>query len=137
MQSMATTVEEYIAELPDERRPVFEKLHAVIVNAIPALEPHMLSGMIGYGTYHYTYASGREGDWSVVALANQKNYVSVYICAADEHGYLAENNKERLGSVSVGRSCIRFKKLGDIDLDVLSELCKKAEEFARDGKFTM
>lgn len=63
----------------------------------------------------------------MVALASQKNHISFYLgCAADDDGYLAENNKERLGKVSVGHSCIRFKKLEDLNLKVAMELVKKA-----------
>jgi hypothetical protein len=126
--STADTVEEYIAQVPDERRSIIEKVHAVIEKAVPDLKPHMLSGMIGYGTYHYKSKSGREGDWSLVCLSNRKDYVSVYICAAEKSEYIAEKNKDRLGKVSVGKSCIRFKKLEDINLNVLSELCKEAEK---------
>jgi len=65
-----------------------------------------MNGILVYGLYHYKYASGREGDWFVVGLASQKNYVSLYTCACDKDGYLAENNQDRLGKASVGRSCI-------------------------------
>lgn len=65
-----------------------------------------MHGILGYGLYHYKYASGREGDWFVAGLASQKNYASLYIYACDKDGYLAENNQGRLGKVSVGRSCI-------------------------------
>lgn len=58
----------------------------------------------------------------MVALANHKNYISLYICAVKDGKYVAETNKNRLGKVSVGRSCIRFKKLEDLNLDVVREL---------------
>lgn len=88
--------------------------------------------MLGYGTYRYKYASGREGDAAVVALASQKNHISLYLgCATDEEGYLAERNKDRLGKVSVGRSCIRFKKIEDLDLNVAMELVKQAARQAK------
>ncbi len=60
--------------------------------------------------------------WPVVALANQKNYVSVYVCAVDHGTYIAEKYKDELGKVSVGKSCIRFKKLEDIDLPTLRKV---------------
>jgi len=71
--------------------------------------------MLGDGAYHYKYASGREGDTAVVSLASQKNHISVYMCATEDDEYLAEKNKERLGKVSVGRSCIRF---ADLEVEV-------------------
>lgn len=137
MRSAAKTVKEYIAEMRDERRHIIEKIHQTIIKAVPNLKPHMMAGMIGYGKYHYKSKSGREGDWSLVLLANQKNYISVYVCAAENGKYLAEANKDRLGKVSVGRSCIRFKKLEDINLDVLAELAKKAEKLGKSGNFSL
>ncbi len=135
--STAKTVEEYIAQVPDERRPIIEKVHQTIMEAVPNLQPRIMYGMIGYGTFHYKSKSGREGDWSLVALANQKNYISAYLCAVEDGKYLAEKNKDRLGKVSVGRSCIRFKKLEDLNLDVLVELCKKSEKAGESGNFSL
>lgn len=70
--------------------------------------------------------SGREGDWPVISLASQKNYISVYVCSVKDGKYLAEAYSEKLGKVSTGKSCIRFKKIDDIKLDVLKELLEKA-----------
>ncbi len=141
MQSNAKTVKEYIDELPEERKQIIRRIDEVIHQAAPELsregETFMLYGMIGYGRFHYKYASGREGDWAIVGLASQKNYVSVYLSAADEKGYLAERNKQRLGKVSVGKSCIRFKHLEDLDLDVLSGLIKESVRMARAGNFAI
>lgn len=133
----AKTVEEYLASVPEERREIMQKLHQLITKAVPNLKPRLVYGMIGYGTYHYKSKSGREGDWSMVLLANQKNYISVYVCAVENGKYIAESNKDRLGKVSVGKSCIRFKKLEDINLDVLVELCEKAEKLGGLGEFAL
>lgn len=133
----AKTADEYLAGLPEDRRPIVEKVHQTIRKAVPKLEPRIVSGMIGYGNYHYKSKSGREGDWSLVLLANQKNYISLYICAAEDGKYLAEKNKDRLGKVSVGRSCIRFKKLEDLNLDVVTELAKKSEKLGESGDFAL
>jgi hypothetical protein len=135
--SAATSPKEYIASVPAGRRPIVEALDELIRQTVPSLEPFVHAGMLGYGRYHYTYASGREGDWSLVALANQKNYVSLYLCAADDKGYLAETNKDRLGKVSVGRSCIRFKKVEDLNLDVVKELLKKTAKLGSSGSFKL
>lgn len=133
----AKTADEYLAGLPDDRRPIVEAVHETILKAVPKLKPRIISGMIGYGRYHYKSKSGREGDWSLVLLANQKNYISLYICAAEDGKYLAETNKDRLGKVSVGRSCVRFKKLEDINLDVVTELAKKTEKLGESGDFAL
>ena len=120
------TPAQYIASLPDERRAAVRALHAAIRKAAPGLKPGLQCGMLGYGSYHYKYASGREGDWPVVALASQKQHLSLYLCCADASGYLAEQNKARLGKVSVGKSCIRFRKLEDLNLKVAMELVQRA-----------
>lgn len=120
------TPAQYLAGLPADRRAALTALHRAIIKAAPSLKPFMLGGMLGYGPFHYKYPSGREGEWAIVALASQKNYISLYICAGDKDGYLAEANKGKLGKVSVGRACIRFKKLADLNLPVALSLVKKA-----------
>jgi hypothetical protein len=120
------TPSDYLAILPEPRRKILRTIHKAIRAAAPRLKARIVHGMLGYGLYHYKYASGRGGDWFVVGLASQKNYVSLYICACDKDGYLAENNQSRLGKVSVGRSCIRFKELEDLNLKVALELVRKA-----------
>jgi len=127
------TPTQYIASLPEERRAAIQNLHKAIRAAAPELEPHVCAGMLGYGRYHYKYASGREGDAAVVSLASQKNHISLYMCATDDGEYLAENNKERLGKVSVGKSCIRFKKLEDLNQTVAMELVKKTAKLMKSG----
>lgn len=130
----ATTPEEYITMIPETRRHEIEIIHALIQKYAPKLKPHILSGMIGYGSYHYRYSSGREGDWSLIALACQKNYISVYVCAVDKDKYLTEMYKDKLSKASIGKSCIRFKKLKDIDLSVLTEIIQKAEKLGGVGQ---
>jgi hypothetical protein len=132
-----TTPQAYIDSLADDRRAAITALDAMIRKAAPALQVHIMSGLLGYGHYHYKYASGREGDWFVVGLANQKNYISLYLCVCDDTGYLAEQNAARLGKVSVGKSCIRFKKLEDLDMTVAAELVKRAAQLAKAGRFGM
>ena len=124
----AKTPEEYLSNIAEPRRQDVERLHELIQKIVPDLTPHILAGMIGYGTYRYKSKSGREGDWSLIALASQKNYISIYICAVTEDGnYVAEEYKTKLPRANIGKSCIRFKSLSDIDLTVLTEIIKKAE----------
>jgi hypothetical protein len=134
MAGEPTPVEHFLESLPADRLPLVEGVHQVIRNAAPELEPAMWKGMLGYGAYHYRYASGREGDSYVVGLANQKQYVSLYLCAVVDGAYLAEANADRLGKVSVGKSCVRFKRLEDIDLDVVAELVRAAADAMAGGQ---
>jgi hypothetical protein len=118
----AKTPEEYIAMIDEPRRSEIQLLHDLIQRTIPPQIPYIISGMIGYGSFHYKSKSGREGDWCIVALASQKNYISVYICASDGKEYVAEKYKDSFPKASIGRSCIRFKRTEDIDLDILKKV---------------
>ena len=82
--------------------------------------------MIGYGPYHYRYASGREGDAHLLALAPHKNYISLYVLCTKDGAYLAESYRERLPKANIGKSCVRFKRPSDIDLGELRELLAEA-----------
>lgn len=132
--SSITTPKQYIESLSDDRREIIQAIYDLVRKAAPGLKPHIIYGMIGFGLYHYTYASGRQGEAPLVALASQKNYVSLYISCATQQGYLAEVHKERLGKVSVGKSCIRFKKLEDLNLKVAAELVAESAKLYEAGK---
>lgn len=122
----ASTPEEYIAGLEEPRKTQIETLHALIRKTVPDLTPHIQVGMLGYGTYNYKYASGKEGDWAIIGLASQKNYISLYICATKDGAYIAEAYKKELPKASIGKSCIRFKKIEDVDLAVIKKILKEA-----------
>src|SRR5215204_1221290 len=130
MPKTLPTLDEFLAGLPADRRDTMTTVHKAIRKAVPKLAPFMMSGMsspiIGYGKYHYKSASGREGDWFLIGLAAGKSYYSLHICAGDKDGYLAERNAAKLGKVKTGRSCINFKKLEDLKLDVAMGLVKQA-----------
>lgn len=119
------TPNQYIALLNEPRRSQIRQLHQLIRKTVPRLKPFIISGMIGYGKYHYTYASGREGDWALVALASQKNYISLYICKVVKGRYIPESYKEQLPKASIGKSCVRFKKIEDIDLTVIKTMLRQ------------
>ena len=125
--SDAKTPEEYIAEVDEGRRPDIQRLHDLVREVVPELEPTMEFGMLGYGKHHYKYASGREGEWMKIGIANNKRYISVYCCSADEQGYVAERYRQRLPKANIGKSCVRFKRLSDLDQDVLEELIRATE----------
>lgn len=122
----AKTPEEYIDLIAEPRRGEIKKLNDFIKKTVPKLKPHILSGMIGYGSYHYKYASGREGEWSAVLLSSQKNYISVYVCGVKDGKYVPELYKKELPKANIGKSCIRFKKVEDIDLAVLAEIIRES-----------
>jgi len=120
------TPAQFIASLPPERREQVRALDTFIRKTVPALTPCLTGQMLGYGPYHYRYDSGREGDSAVIALASQKNHLSLYVCAADGKGYVAERYRARLPKARIGKSCIRFKRVEELDLTVLAEVLREA-----------
>lgn len=126
-QSDAATHDEYIERLDEPRRSDLRALHELIRATVPRLEPTMEFGMLGYGKYHYRYASGREGDSAVVALASNKSYISLYVQSNLPGGTsVAESYADRLPKASIGRSCVRFKRLSDVDSHVLAQMLRTA-----------
>lgn len=123
----AKTVAEYLKAVPAERKELINFLHAFIQKSAPKLKPHFAYNMIGYGAFPYTNYKKEAISWPIVALANQKNYVSVYVCALKDGKYVAELYAKDLGKVSVGKSCIRFKKQEDIHLPTLKKVLLLAQ----------
>ena len=130
MPKTLPTVAEFLAALPADRRATVTAVLKAMRKAVPKLAPFVTSGMgtpiIDYGKYHYKSASGREGDWFLIGLAPGKAYFSLHICAGGKDSYLVERNAAKLGKVKTGRSCINFKKLEDLKLDVAMGLVKQA-----------
>jgi uncharacterized protein YdhG (YjbR/CyaY superfamily) len=122
----AKTSAEYMAKLPDERKEILEKIDALIKKVAPKLKQNYIYNMPGYGTFEYTNYKKETLQWPVISIASQKNYVSIYVCSIDGNEYVAEKFKEKLGKVNVGKSCIRFKKLEDINMKTLEEVIKIA-----------
>lgn len=124
----ATTVKEYLDMLPSERREPIEFLHKFIQKVAPSLKAHFAYNMLGYGSFKYKNYRKETIDWPTVSLASQKNYMSLYVCAVENGEYIAEKHKGELGKVSVGKSCIRFKRIEDLDLKALEKVIKIAEK---------
>lgn len=124
----AKSVKEYMEALPEERREILTFLHAFIQKTAPKLKPHFAYNMLGYGSFPYKNYKKEILTWPTIALASQKQYVSLYVCAVDNGKYIAEKHKKELGKVSVGKSCIRFKKISDLNLDVLKKVLKAAQK---------
>lgn len=106
-----------------------EYLHKFIKKTASKLKSHFAYSMPGYGSFKYKNYKKEKIDWPIIALANQKNYISLYVCAVDKGRYIAEKYKKELGNVSVGKSCIRFKKIEDLNLIALGKVIKLAEKF--------
>ncbi|MSR86545.1 DUF1801 domain-containing protein [Candidatus Woesearchaeota archaeon] len=128
-QVKAKSIKEYFNMLPKERREPMEFLDRLIRKAAPSLKPIFSDNMLGYGTFACKNYKKEVIDWPIIALANQKNDISVYICAVEDGKYIAEKYKQELGKVTVGKSCIHFKKIEDLHLKTLEKVIKYAEKF--------
>ena len=122
-----TDPDAWLAELDDVRRPQLEELDARIRMVAPGLRRYVDRGFLSYGRYTYRSRSGRSGDWMCLAIASNKQYISLY---AGPIGL--ERFVPRLPKASLGRGCIRFKRLSDIDLAVIEEVIRASA--ASDGQ---
>ncbi|MDE3742456.1 DUF1801 domain-containing protein [Maribacter polysaccharolyticus] len=135
MQSKATTPEQYIAELPDDRQEAVRKLRETILRNLPkGFEERMNYGMLGYVVPHSTYPDGYhctpELPLPFMSVASQKNFVAVYhsgIYASKElyDWFVGEYPKYVKTKLDMGKSCIRFKKMDTIPYKLIGELCTK------------
>ena len=123
MQSRAETVEEYLAELPESRRTAIERVRDTILENLPeGYEEGMLWGMAGYyvplGRYPDTY-NGQP--LTMAALANQKNYMALYLMGvyAERDSWFREEYRKRGKRLDMGKSCVRFRSLDDLPLDLV------------------
>jgi hypothetical protein len=134
MQSKATNVEEYLAELPEDRHAAIVAVRETILkNLDEGYEECMQYGMIGYCVPHHVYPAGYHCNPSqplpFAALASQKNHMAVYLMtiyggSRDEIWF--RNAWAKTGKkLDMGKCCIRFRKLEDLALDVIGEAIRR------------
>ena len=137
MRSTAASVEEYLSELPDERRKAIEAVRQVILANLPeGYEETMNWGMISYQVPLSIYSETYNGKALLyAALASQKNHMAVYLTAIymdDTKSKWFKEAYRRTGKrLDAGRSCFRFRRLEDLPLDLVGETIAsmKMEEF--------
>jgi uncharacterized protein YdhG (YjbR/CyaY superfamily) len=130
MQSQAKTFDEYIQELPEDRREAISTLRALIKKNLPeGYEEGMGYGMPGYSVPLSRYPKGYLGrpdePLPYIGLASQKNYMSLYLmniyANKDHEKWFREAFKKAGKKLDMGKSCVRFKKLDDLPLDVIAK----------------
>ncbi|MBK9740389.1 MAG: DUF1801 domain-containing protein [Actinobacteria bacterium] len=130
MQSAAASVEDYLAELPDDRRDAISAVREVILANLPAgLVETMNWGMIVYEIPLSVVPDTYNGQpLAFAGLASQKNYMSVYLMAiygSDELRISFEEDYRATGKrLDMGKSCVRFRTLDDLPLDVIGRAVK-------------
>ncbi len=135
MQSKSKTVNDYLKEIPAERKESFNKLRNEILKNLPkGLEEGMTYGMIGYYVPHSIYPDGYHCDpkqpLPFAGLASQKNFISFYHMGmySDEKlldWFKNEYPKYSKAKLDMGKSCVRFKKMDDIPFSLIGKLMKK------------
>lgn len=121
------------------REAELRRVDALVTAAAPGIDRQLVpagSGtMLGYGLMPYRPRSAKVATtWPLVALAAQKRHLSLYVCAVVDGEYVAEARAGRLGTVSCGKSCIRFTSLDRVDADELSALVRDALAATREGR---
>ena len=85
--------------------------------------------IVGYGTYHYKYASGREGDFLMTGFSPRKQALTVYVIPGFEH---FETLMKNLGKYKTGKSCLYIKRLSDVDEKILEQLINRSVKYMRE-----
>jgi hypothetical protein len=130
-KSSARTADEYLAELPQDRRAAIGAVRKVILENLPeGYEECMQYGMIGYVVPHSIYPAGYHCDpkqpLQYVCLGSQKNHMALHaMCAYGDKAtleWLQKSFKAAGKKLDMGKACLRFKKLDDLPLDVIGQL---------------
>ncbi|AZA51990.1 DUF1801 domain-containing protein [Chryseobacterium sp. G0201] len=135
MQIKADSVEDYISKIPEERQDIFKKIFDTITDNLPeGFQKGVSYGMVGWDVPLETYPAGYHctpgSSLPFMGLASQKNFIAFYhmgMYAKPEllDWFVAEFPKYSKRKLDMGKSCVRFKKMDDIPLELLAEVSKK------------
>lgn len=118
------SVDEFLASVKDEQRRAECLTVLSLIRQATKLEPQMWgSSIVGFGSYHYKYESGQEGDWFLTGFSPRKDSLTIYITPG-LHRYAELLRK--LGKHTTGKSCLYIKKLADVDRRVLKTLVARS-----------
>ncbi len=123
------SVKDFVDAIKDEQQRKDCRTVSRIMKRITKANPKMWGpGMVGFGSYHYKYASGREGDWFLTGFAPRKQNLTLYIMAGfKEYSALLK----KLGKHKIAKSCLYVKRLDDVDMDVLTQLIEESVAYVR------
>ena len=141
MEKTDRDVGAFLESLPEDVRADMTLLDSRISTVMAGLPRVLYEGrlwggtdqeIIGYGIQRYQRSDKKEVEWFLVGLAQQKNYLSLYVSAVEDRQYLSEKYGKDLGKVKVGKSSISFKTVEDIDLEKLTRFLEKARQIGED-----
>ena len=121
MRPTAASVAEFLARVPDGRRREDAHRLCAMMQEITGEPPAMWgSSIIGFGSYHYRYSSGHEGDSALASFAPRSQHLVIYLVGEFTGRY--QSVLARLGPHKTGKGCLYLKRLDDVDYDALREL---------------
>ena len=133
LKTKPTTIDvtDFLASVEHPRRAADAQTLLALMTRITGLDPKMWGPtIIGFGSYHYKYKSGREGDFFITGFSPRKQAMTVYIMPGFSN---YDDLMGRLGKHKTGKSCLYINKLEDVDMDVLEELIAKSFQWMRES----
>ena len=117
-------VSDFINSFVDDKQKREDSLQLIeLMKKWSGCDPKMWGPtIVGFGSYHYKYASGHEGNSMIIGFSPRKNEFSLYIVAPDKD---YSSLLDKLGKYKMGKACIYFKKLSDLDCGILEAICKE------------
>jgi hypothetical protein len=130
MMPTSADVDAFIDAVPDERRRSDARELCELMRSVTG-EPPVMWGpsIVGFGSCHYRYESGRTGDAPLAGFSPRKANLVVYLVGGFEDRY--PKLLDKLGPHKTGKSCLYLKRLGDVDLDVLRQLVERSMRVGR------
>ena len=128
-QPTEASVAAFVAAIADERQRADSERLIALMSRVTG-EPATMWGpsIIGFGSYHYRYASGRQGDAPLVGFSPRRSALTLYASAGDD---VRADLLARLGPHKVGKGCVYLKRLSDVDEQALVELIRASAAFTR------
>jgi hypothetical protein len=123
------SVTEFLTKVEDPQKLADSKVLLEMMTRVTGRKPRMWGPtIVGFGEYHYRYASGHEGDACITGFSPRKAEFSIYLADIPERSALLS----KLGKHRMGKSCLYVKRLDQIDLEVLEQLVRNSVETVRD-----
>ena len=131
LQETTGNVSKFIEEIEDEKKRQDAYLLIQLFSEETGYEPKLWgANIIGFGRYHYKYASGHEGDAAPIGFSPRKAQISIYLSQPEDE--IREEKLSRLGKHKMGKGCLYIKKVSDIDPAVLKELVQDSVSYIKE-----
>ena len=131
LQETTGNVSKFVEEIEDEKKRQDAYLLIQLFSEETGYEPKLWgANIIGFGRYHYKYASGHEGDAAPIGFSPRKAQISIYLSQPEDE--IREEKLSRLGKHKMGKGCLYIKKVSDIDPAVLKELVQDSVSYIKE-----